>query len=94
MKNQLSKREYKYRCKIIAECHLKKGGQKYLDRCMMNAFISYKEFYFDKERMLFLCAIQSVTKTSDVFNKLSLATKEANKSFIKMINVINLWRFL
>ena len=89
MRNQLSKREYKYRCKIIAECHLKKGGQKYLDRYMINAFISYKEFYFDKERMLFLRAIQSVTKTSDVFNKLSLATKEANKSFIKMINVIN-----
>ena len=89
MKNQLSKREYKYRCKIIAENHLKKEYQAYLDRCIMNAFISYKEFYFDKERMLFLRAIQSVTKTSDVFNKLSLATKEANKSFIKMINVIN-----
>lgn len=89
MKNQLSKREYKYRCKIIAECHLKKGGQKCLDNYIINAFISYKEFYFDKERMLFLRAVQSVTKTSDVFNKLSMAVKETNESFKKMINVIN-----
>lgn len=37
MKNQLSKSEYKYRCKIIAENHLKKECQTYL-----NSYIAEK----------------------------------------------------
>ena len=41
MKNQLSKREYKYRCKIIAENHLKKECQQLLDKNMKELGISY-----------------------------------------------------
>lgn len=41
-RNQLSKREYKYRCKIIAENHLKKELQQLLDKNMRELGISYK----------------------------------------------------
>ena len=47
MKNQLSKREYKYRCKIIAENHLKKECQQLLDKNMNELSISYKLVYLD-----------------------------------------------
>lgn len=47
MKNQLSKREYKYRCKIIAENHLKKERQQLLDKNMKELGISYKLVYLD-----------------------------------------------
>lgn len=47
MKNQLSKREYKYRCKIIAENHLKKECQQLLDKKMKEFGISYKLVYLD-----------------------------------------------
>ena len=47
MKNQLSKREYKYRCKIIAENHLKKKCQQLLDKNMKELGISYKLVYLD-----------------------------------------------
>ena len=47
MKNQLSKREYKYRCKIIAENHLKKECQQLLDKNMRELGISYKLVYLD-----------------------------------------------
>ena len=47
MKNQLSKREYKYRCKIIAENHLKKECQQLLDKNMKELGISYKLVYLD-----------------------------------------------
>ena len=48
MKNQLSKREYKYRCKIIAENHLKKECQIYLGNYMVTEGLTYKEIYFDE----------------------------------------------
>ena len=48
MKNQLSKREYKYRCKIIAENHLKKECQKYLDDYITEKGITYKDAYSDE----------------------------------------------
>ena len=47
MRNQLSKREYKYRCKIIAENHLKKECQQLLDKNMRELGISYKLVYLD-----------------------------------------------
>lgn len=47
MKNQLSKREYKYRCKIIAENHLKKECQHLIDKNVRKIGITYKSVYFD-----------------------------------------------
>jgi len=47
MKNQLSKREYKYRCKVIAENHLKKDCQQLLDKNMRALGIGYKFVYLD-----------------------------------------------
>lgn len=48
MKNQLSKREYKYRCKIIAENHLKKDCQVYLDSYVSEKRITYKDIYLNE----------------------------------------------
>lgn len=47
MKDRLSQREYKYRCKIIAENHLKKECQQLLDKNMKDLGISYKLVYLD-----------------------------------------------
>lgn len=48
MKNQLSKREYKYRCKIIAENHLKKECQAYLDSYIAEKGVTYKDIYLNE----------------------------------------------
>lgn len=57
MRNQLSKREYKYRCKIIAENHLKKSAQRFLDTYKKE---SYKELYCDKNKLAIFISTVSV----------------------------------
>lgn len=60
MKNQLSKREYKYRCKIIAENHLKKDYQKYLDGQVQIKGITYKDLYFDPMRLSSILSVVAI----------------------------------
>ena len=50
---QLSKQEYKYRCKLIAENHFNKKEQKMLDGMVS----SYKEEYL-KESSIIVCQIK------------------------------------
>ena len=66
MRNQLSKREYKYRCKIIAENHLKKELQKYLDSYVDSQWLTYKDVYLNKVVLLHIKAaynFQSASKS-------------------------------
>ena len=84
---QLSKQEYKYRCKLIAENHFNKEEQKILDELVF----SYKEEYF-KESSTIICQIKfyRVSKTmasvGTTLDKLANSLKNFNqaveKSFI------------
>lgn len=43
----LSKKEQKYRSKIIAENHLNKDGQQYLDQYVKRKLLTYKTLYLN-----------------------------------------------
>lgn len=43
----LTNKERKYRIKIIAENHLKKDGQKYLDQYVERKLLTYKTLYLN-----------------------------------------------
>lgn len=45
--NYLSNKESKYRSKIIAENHLKKDGQQYLDQYVKRKLLTYKTLYLN-----------------------------------------------
>lgn len=45
--NYLSNKESRYRSKIIAENHLKKDGQQYLDQYVKRKLLTYKTLYLN-----------------------------------------------
>lgn len=81
MKNQLSKREYKYRCKIIAENHLKKDLQKYLDSYVGSKWLTYKDVYLNKVVLLRIKAAYNFQTTSKAMWKVGISAKEASEAF-------------
>ena len=81
MKNQLSKREYKYRCKIIAEYHLKKKDQKFLDTYKKE---SYKDLYCDKNKLATFKTIMSVRKLTYGICQIGTNLKDASEAFNDM----------
>ena len=81
MKNQLSKREYKYRCKIIAENHLKKDYQAYLDEQIQVKGITYKVLYFDPMRLQSILVVVAFRKCSDAIRRMSVSTRQASEAF-------------
>lgn len=91
MKNQLSKREYKYRCKIIAENHLKKDYQKYLDDQVQVKDITYKVLYFDPMRLQSILSVVAFRKCSDAIRRMSVSTKQASDAFQNFTQTIKPW---
>ena len=85
MKNQLSKREYKYRCKIIAENHLKKSAQRFLDTYKKE---SYKELYCDKNKLAIFISTVSVRNFSIGICQIGSSATEATKAFNDMTRVL------
>lgn len=85
MKNQLSKREYKYRCKIIAENHLKKSAQRFLDAYKKE---SYKELYCDKNKLAIFISTVSVRNFSIGICQIGSSATEATKAFNDMARVL------
>lgn len=81
MKNQLSKREYKYRCKIIAEYHLKKKDQKFLDIYKKE---SYKDLYCDKNKLATFKTVMSVRKLTYGICQIGTNLKDASEAFNDM----------
>ena len=76
---KLSNKEGKYRSKIIAENHLKKDGQRYLDQYIKNKSLKYKTLYVNYEAlhvMLAGCGLY----------KLRNAMKDVGTSFVKSAN--------
>lgn len=89
MKNQLSKREYKYRCKIIAENHLKKDYQEYLDEQVQAKGITYKVLYFDPMRLRSILSVVAFRKCSDAIRKIGVSAKQAADAFNNFACVAN-----
>lgn len=85
IKNQLSKRESKYRCKIIAENHLKKSDQRFLDTYKKE---SYKDLYFDKNKLAIFIFAVSVGNFSAGICQIGSSMAEATKAFNDMSRVL------
>ena len=91
MKNQLFKREYKYRCKIIAENHLKKEYQAYLDEQIQVKGITYKVLYFDPMRLQSILSVVAFKKCSDAIRRMSISTKQATDAFNNFAQTLKPW---
>lgn len=89
MKNQLSKREYKYRCKIIAENHLKKECQIYLGNYMVTEGFTYKEIYFDEALLNRMLTSYSFWRVGEAIIKTGVAMKQAPAAFNNFACVVN-----
>jgi len=89
MKNQLSKREYKYRCKIIAENHLKKECQIYLGNYVVTEGLTYKEIYFDEALLHRMLTSYSFWRVGKAMSKTGVAMKQAADAFNNFACVIN-----
>ena len=91
MKNQLSKREYKYRCKIIAENHLKKECQMYLSNYVITEDLTYKEIYLDESLMHRILTSYSFWRASKAMAKTSVAMKQAADAFNSFAQTLKPW---
>lgn len=91
MKNQLSKREYKYRCKIISENHLKKGYQAYLDSYVDLKWLTYKDVYLNKVMLLRIKAAYNFQSASKAIWKAGISAKEASEAFQNFAQAIKPW---
>ena len=89
MINQLSKREYKYRCKIIAENHLKKECQIYLGNYVINEGLTYKEIYLDEALLHRMMTSYSFWQVGKAVYKAGVSAKQATDSFQNFAWVIN-----
>ena len=89
MKYQLSKREYKYRCKIIVENHLKKECQIYLGNYVVTEGLTYKEIYFDEALLHRMLTSYSFWRVGKAMSKTGVAIKQAADAFNNFACVVN-----
>lgn len=74
----LSKKECKYRNKIIAENHLKKKYQMYIDRYID---CSYKELYYNKGKLMFLINTIATKEMCEAIWRIGDTAKNTAKAF-------------
>lgn len=89
MKNQLSKREYRYRCRIIAENHLKKEWQAYLDNYTIVEGLTYKEIYLNEALLHRILTCYSFWRVDKMISKTGVAMKQAADAFNNFACVVN-----
>lgn len=89
MKNQLSKREYKYRCKIIAENHLKKECQMYLGNYVITEGLTYKKIYLDEALLHRMLTNYSFWQVGKAVYKAGVSAKQAANAFQDFACVVN-----
>lgn len=89
MKNQLSKREYKYRCKIIAENHLKKECQMYLSNYVITEGLTYKEIYVDESLLHRMLTNYNFWQVGKAVYKAGVSAKQAANAFQDFACVVN-----
>ena len=76
----LSKNESKYRIKIMAENHLRKDGQKYLDQYVKNRLLTYKKVYLDYGLRRSILAQYHLSKFSNAMQHLGISCAQATES--------------
>lgn len=85
---RLSKKEYKYRNKIICEYHLKKADQKKIDDFVSNN-TTYQKLYFDKTALAFRIVSMRISDFSNNVVGFGVLVKEADGSFRRLANVFS-----
>lgn len=83
---QLSKKEYKYRNKIICEYHLKKADQKRIDDFVSNN-TTYRKLYFDKTVLAFRMVSMRISNFSNNVAGFGVSVKEADGSFRRLTDI-------
>lgn len=78
---KLSKNERKYRSKIIAENHLKKDGQRYLDQYVERKLLTYKIIYVSCEELRALLFGYRLHKVSAAVTKIGTTMIKTANAF-------------
>ena len=76
----LSQKEYKYRYKIIAENHLKKDGQRYLDQYVKRKLLTYKTLYVNFGELHSMLVSYKLSKLGNVMKNLGISCAKATSA--------------
>lgn len=85
----LSKREREYRCKIIAENHLKKDAQKYIDFYVLenkvhSINLTYKYLYFNYGLLHSILVKYNLSKLNNAMKNIGSSCEQAANAFQKL----------
>lgn len=87
---RLSKKEYKYRNKIICEYHLKKADQRKLDEYIAKYhFHTYQELYNDPWLLGDVVINVWGSRLSDALAKFCISLKETDGSFRRLADIFS-----
>ena len=78
---QLSNKERKYRSKIIAENHLKKDGQRYLDQYVNDLSLTYKTLYINYGELHSMLVRYGLNKLGIAMKDMGISYAKATKAF-------------
>lgn len=81
----LSNKERKYRSKIIAENHLKKDGQKYLDQYAKSELLTYKKIYLNHSLLRSMSYGYNISKLSNAMKSIGVSCSQASDSLQELI---------
>lgn len=79
-----SNKEQKYRSKIIAENHLKKDGQTYLDQYVKTELLTYKKLYLNYGLLHSMLTKYNLSKLSNAIKSVGTSCSQAANAFQKL----------
>lgn len=89
---QLSNKEREYRSKIIAENHLNKKAQKYLDKYKSSKNLTYKEIYMSYALLsdiAFRLYFVNINKLNEAVRNFGTTIEQATSGFKNLANALN-----
>lgn len=81
---QLSNKEREYRYKIIAENHLKKDGQRYLDQYVKTESLTYKKLYLNYGLLRSMLTQYSLSKLGNAMKGIGSSCEKAANAIQKL----------
>ena len=81
---QLSSKERKYRNKIIAENHLKKEAQRYLDQYIKSKSLTYKSLYLNYGFLHSMLTQYSLNKLGNAMKNIGSSLQKATKAMMSL----------
>ena len=81
---KLSNKERVYRSKIIAENHLKKDGQRYLDQYTKSKSLTYKALYLNYGELRSMLIKYGISKLGNALKDVGVSCTQAASAFQKM----------